>query len=531
MPATLVVTNANIWTGNPNQTTAQAMAIGDDTIMAVGSDREIESYIGDSTRVIDLHQQFVTPGFIDSHVHFIIGGFRLSSVQLRDATTPEEFISRIREFAETVEPGTWITGGDWDHENWGGELPHRNWIDSITREHPVWINRLDGHMALANTAALEFAGVTNDVAEVEGGEIIRDEAGILTGVLKDNAMALVDQKMPEPTEQLTERALEAAMRYVAEQGVTSVHHMSDYMDVLERFHEQGRLKTRVYAGMPISQWETLAAKVQEQGMGDKWLRIGVLKGFMDGSLGSHTAAFLQPYSDTPDESGLLVTEPKQMYEWAKKADSAGLNLMIHAIGDRAIRLLLDTYQQVIRENPERERRFRVEHVQHIAPEDIPRFAEMNIIASMQPYHAIDDGRWAEKVIGAERAKTTYAFRSLLDAGTRIAFGSDWFVAPPTPLEGIYAAVTRRTLDGQHPEGWIPEQKISVEEALRAYTINAAYTSFEENLKGTLEPGKLADFTVINQDLFNIAPEDIREAQIMMTVVGGETVYQKASSGE
>nr|WKN35024.1 amidohydrolase [Tunicatimonas sp. TK19036] len=526
MPATFVITNATIWTGNPSQPEAQALAIGGDTIMAVGTDREIEAYIGDSTQVLDLNKQFVTPGFIDAHTHFVTGGSRLSSVQLRDASTPEEFISRIRDFAKTVEPGTWITGGDWDHENWGGELPHRNWIDSVTQQNPVWINRLDGHMALANTAALKFARVNSDAADVEGGEIIRDEENNLTGVLKDNAMALVDQKMPEPTDQLKDRALEAAMRYVAEQGVTSVHHMSDDLDVLERFHQQGHLKTRIYAGMPIREWESLVTKVKEQGRGDKWLRIGVLKGFMDGSLGSHTAAFLQPFTDAPTESGLLVTEPEQMYEWAKKADSAGMQLMIHAIGDRAIRLLLDTYERVIQENGERDRRFRIEHVQHIAPNDIPRLAEMNVIASMQPYHAIDDGRWAEKVIGPERSKTTYAFRSLLDAGTRIAFGSDWFVAPPTPLEGIYAAVTRRTLDGQNPEGWVPEQKISVEEALRAYTINAAYASFEENLKGTLEAGKLADFTVMDQNLLEETPEDIRETQITMTVVGGEVVYQK-----
>jgi len=526
MNADLVITNATIWTGNPSQPSARALAVAGDTILAIGNRSKIEKYIGDSTVVLDLNQQFVTPGFIDSHVHFVTGGFRLSSVQLRDATSPEEFIQRITDFAANVEPGTWITGGDWDHENWGGDLPQRSWIDSVTQEHPVWINRLDGHMALANSLALQLAGINQSgEGEVEGGEIVRDTDGELTGVLKDNAMSLVEAKVPEPTEQLTERALEAAMRYVAEQGVTSVHQMSGYLNVLERFRDEGRLKTRIYAGMPISQWQTLAEKVQTQGRGDKWLRIGSLKGFMDGSLGSHTAAFQEPYQDTPTESGLLVTEPEQMYEWIKQADSAGLQPMIHAIGDRAIHLVLNIYEQIIQENGDRVRRFRIEHAQHIAPDDLPRFAELGVIASMQPYHAIDDGRWAEKVIGPERSQTTYAFRSLLDANARLAFGSDWFVAPPTPLEGIYAAVTRRTLDGQNPQGWIPSQKVTVEEALQAYTIDAAFASFEENLKGTLEVGKLADFTVISEDLLKINPEDIVDAKVVMTVVGGEIVYQ------
>lgn len=261
--ASLIITNAAIWTGNPSQPSAKALAVGADTILAIGKLQEIEKYIGDSTQVLDLNKQFVTPGFIDAHVHFITGGFRLSSVQLRKASTPEEFITRIAEFAKTIEPGTWITGGDWDHENWGGELPQRSWIDSVTQQHPVWVNRLDGHMALANSLALQTAKVPDDVTEIAGGEIVRDAQGNLTGVLKDNAMTLVDNKMPEPTDQLKERALEAAMQYVAKQGVTSVHHMSGYLETLERFRKQNRLKTRIYAGMPIREWNALATKVQQ----------------------------------------------------------------------------------------------------------------------------------------------------------------------------------------------------------------------------------------------------------------------------
>lgn len=525
--ADVVMIKGDIWTANPDRASVQALAIGADTILALGSNEEIQGYVGDSTEVIDLGGKFVTPGFIDSHVHFITGGFRLSSVQLRDAATPEEFIRRIADFAQNQEAGAWITGGDWDHENWGGELPRREWIDSVTQDNPVWINRLDGHMALANTAALQAARITRNVKDIAGGEVVRDADGELTGIFKDNAMIWVNKAEPEPSDAQKDRALQAAMDYVAAQGVTSVHNMSGYMDVYERFRDQEKLITRIYAGMPIYRWQQLANKVAEEGFGDKWLRIGGLKGFMDGSLGSHTAAFFEPYTDSPADSGFLVTTPEEMYRWVYKADSAGLQPMVHAIGDRAISDLLDIYAVAIAENGSRDRRFRIEHAQHIAPADFERFQKMNIIASMQPYHAIDDGRWAEKVIGPERIQNTYAFRSLLDAGARLAFGSDWFVAPPVPLEGIYAAVTRRTLDGENPEGWVPGQKISVEEALMAYTADAAYASFEENIKGTLEVGKLADIAVMNLNILKINPSAIRDTQVLMTMVGGKVVYQSS----
>jgi predicted amidohydrolase YtcJ len=318
------------------------------------------------------------------------------------------------------------------------------------------------------------------------------------------------------------------MKYVAAQGVTSVQNMGSWSDlaIFERAKKEGRLITRLYAVVPLATWERLRDTVAARGDGDEWVRIGGLKGFVDGSLGSHTAAMLEPFTDAPDDTGLLVNTPEDLYAWTSGADKAGLQVMVHAIGDRAIRLQLDIYERVEREDGPRDRRFRIEHAQHPAPSDIPRFAKLNVIASMQPYHAIDDGRWADAVIGTERAKTTYAFRSLLDANARLAFGSDWFVAPPTPLEGIYAAVTRRTLDGKHPEGWVPEQKIKVEEALRAYTSGSAYASFEESRKGTLERGKLADFAIIDRDITRIPPEEIRDAHVLMTVVGGKVVYER-----
>jgi predicted amidohydrolase YtcJ len=531
-PVTLAVVNARIWTGDARRPWADAIAVSGDRITAVGSSAEIRK-LSRSARVIDAQGRMLVPGFTDSHVHFVDGGFRLSSVQLRDAKTPAEFIARIKGFAATQPKGAWITGGDWDHEQWGGELPARAWIDSVTPDNPVWINRLDGHMSLANGAALRAAGVTRATAAIDGGTIVRDASGEPTGILKDNAMSLVDQRVPNPAPAQSDAALQAAMRYVAAQGVTSVHNMGTWDDLatFERAHAAGTMITRIYAVVPLSTWERLRDTVAARGHGDTWVRIGGLKGFVDGSLGSHTAAFLEPFTDAPKDSGLLVNTEQDLFAWTSGADRAGLQVMVHAIGDRAIRMQLGIFARVASENGARDRRFRIEHAQHIAPPDIPRFGSLGVIASMQPYHAIDDGRWAERVIGAERIRTTYAFRSLRDAGARLAFGSDWFVAPPTPLEGIYAAVTRRTLDDRNPGGWVPEQKITVEDALRAYTSGGAFASFEEAGKGTLERGKLADFTIIDRDLTRIAPETIRDARVTMTVVGGRIVFENTASGE
>jgi hypothetical protein len=527
-PITLAVVNARIWTGDSRHPWSDAMAISHDRISAMGSSAAVRKLVTPSTRVIDAHGMMVVPGFIDSHIHFLEGGFGLASVQLRDAKTPRDFVHRISEFAKTLPAGVWITNGDWDHEQWGGELPRRDWIDSVTPNNPVWVNRLDGHMSLANGAALRAAGITKATPEVAGGTIVRDAQGEPTGILKDNATSLINRVQPNPSPEEEDRALDAAMRYVAGNGVTSVTHMGTWSDlaVFERAHAAGRLRTRIYAAVPLSTWERLRDTVKRRGRGDEWLKIGALKGFVDGSLGSHTAAMLAPYTDAPSDTGLFVNTPEHLYEWTSGADKAGLHVIVHAIGDRAIRTQLDIYERVEHENAARDRRFRIEHAQHIAPPDMSRFAPLGVIASMQPYHAIDDGRWAEKVIGHERGKGTYAFRSLLDHHTRLAFGSDWFVAPATPLEGIFAAVTRRTLDGANPGGWYPEQKISVEDALRAYTSGGAYASYDERDKGTLERGKLADFVMIDRDLTRTPPEEIAQARVVMTVVGGRIVHSR-----
>jgi hypothetical protein len=524
--ATLAVTDARIWTGDARRPWAEAIASRGETIIAVGSAAEIESFVGPDTEVLSIAGSMVVPGMIDTHVHFLTGGAGLASVQLRDAATPAEFTRRIAEYAASLEPGEWILNGTWDHELWGGELPRRDWIDAVTPDNPVWVNRLDGHMALANSLALELAGVDAATPDLGGGEIMRDAAGDPTGILKDNAMTLVEHAVPEPGDAQLDRMLAAAMAQVAANGVTSVHDMGGWRDLAayRRAAANDELITRIYSVLPLNDWQRLRDEVTAHGRGDAWLKIGGLKGFMDGSLGSHTAAFLEPFTDAPDDRGFLVNDLEDMGGWIGAADAAGLQLMVHAIGDRAIRELLGIFGRVAAENGDRDRRFRIEHAQHIHPDDLGRFAAQGVIASMQPYHAIDDGRWADKVIGSERAGTTYAFHSLIKSGAHVSFGSDWFVAPADPLQGIYAAVTRRTLDGAHPGGWVPEQKITVEQALRAYTSEAAYASFEEQAKGALKPGMLADFVLLDRDITAIPPAEIRDTKVLKTIVGGRVVY-------
>jgi predicted amidohydrolase YtcJ len=398
----------------------------------------------------------------------------------------------------------------------------------------VFVDRYDGHMALANSAALAAAGVSRDTRDVEGGTIVRDAAGEPTGLLKDNAMALVARHVPPPSADTLDGALGAAMRHVGAQGVTSVHHMGTWadLDVFERARAARTLRTRVYAAVPLATWDRLAQTLKakrfggDDGGGDDWLRVGMLKGFVDGSLGSHTAAFFDPFTDAPGDRGLFVTTSADLRRAIEGADAAGLHVAVHAIGDRANRELLDIYETTIKAHGPRDRRFRIEHAQHLSPSDIPRFAVLGVIASMQPYHAADDGRWADRVIGTVRARTTYAFRALLDARARLAFGSDWFVAPPTPLEGIHAAVTRQTLDGRHPGGWVPEQKITVEDALRAYTVDAAAAEFGEHRKGRLVEGLLADLVMLDRDLLTIPVRELSTVRVDLTVVGGQVVFER-----
>ena len=532
LAADLIIINANVRTLTASQPAAEAIAILGARIIAVGSNDEIRMLAGPNTRVVDAQDQLVLPGFNDAHVHFMSGGFQLSSVDLRDAKSPEEFAQRIRGFAATLAPGRWLTGGDWDHENWpAANLPTKELIDRYTPNTPVFVNRLDIHMALANSVALKLAGVTKATKDPDGGVIVRDpKTGEPTGILKDAAQSFVWKVIPAPSFEEKLSAARAATNHAASLGVTSVQDMSSGVDVgvYQTLLDRGELKTRIYAVWPLPGWDRLARTGVRAHFGSAMLRTGGLKGFADGSLGSTTALFFDPYLDEPNTRGIPSDEmfpDGTMLERVRGADRAGLQVLIHAIGDRANDQVLSIYEEVQKDNGERDRRFRIEHAQHLRAQDIARFARDRVIASMQPYHAIDDGRWAEKRIGPQRAQTTYAFRSLIDAGATLAFGTDWTVAPLNPMLSVYAAVTRRTLDGQRPAGWIPEQKISVAEAVRAYTFGSAYAEFQENEKGTIARGELADLVILSRDIFEIDPHEIDQVKVVLTIMDGRVVYE------
>ncbi len=531
--ADLAIVNGRLWTGNKSQPWVAALASRGERIVAAGSTDDVKKLIDSKTLVIDLQGKLALPGFIDGHTHFIEGGFHLLSVDLRDAPAPEEFSRRIGNHAAKLAAGRWITGGDWDHERWpGAALPTKDLIDRLTPNNPVFVSRLDGHMGLANSAALTMAGIKKETKDPLGGTIVRDpKTGEPTGILKDDAQSLVYRVIPEPTEAERDEALKASLAEAARFGVTSIQDITpwpDY-DAYKRFRDASRLTVRVYARTPMSQWKRQADAIARQGAGDDWLRLGGLKAFMDGSLGSTTALFFEPFNDAPNTAGLMVDDniPEgKLKQNIKDADKAGLQCSVHAIGDRANNILLDYFEQVARENGARDRRFRIEHAQHLIPADIPRLSKLGVIASMQPYHAIDDGRWAEKRLGPVRIKSGYVFRSLLDTGATLAFGSDWYVAPLSPILGIHAAVTRQTIDGKNPRGWIPEEKITVEEAVRAYTASGAYAEFGEKNKGSFEFGKLTDLVVLSQDIFHIDPDEIQNTKVIHTIVGGRVVYGK-----
>ncbi len=534
--ADLIINHAKIWTVDTSRPQAQAVAVLGDSIVAVGSNDEVDQWRGPNTRVIDAVGKLLLPGFNDAHVHFIDGGASLDRVQLKDAATAQEFARLIGDQAKKVDKGEWVLGGEWDETKWTpSNLPTKDLIDSLTPETPVFVTRYDGHESLANSIVLRMAGITAKTPDPPGGVIVRDAKGNPTGVVKDAAQDLVFKVVPPFTHDQLVRVVKRAMAHAASVGVTSVQHMNpDYEDiaVYSELLERGELITRIYAAPLIPQVDDQAKIGIRHAFGGPYLRLGALKAYADGSLGAATAYFFEPYLNTPNNRGLLndTMQPLSlMRDRMMKADAAGLQLCTHAIGDQGISIILDLYSDIMKAHGDADRRFRIEHAQHVAAKDFDRFAQLHVIASVQPYHAIDDGRWAESRIGHDRASRTYAFRTFLDHGVRLAFGTDWDVAPLNPMFGLYAAVTRATLDGKNPNGWFPEQKLTIKEAIEAYTMGSAYAEFQNTVKGSITAGKLADMVILSDDLFSIDPVKIRDVKVLKTFVGGKLVYDAGAA--
>lgn len=538
--ASLIFVNGKVWTENPAHPEAQAVALEGNRILAVGGNEAIRRLAGPDTNIIDLHGHLLLPGFNDAHVHFLQGGSSLISVQLNDANSQTEFRDRIAAFAKGLPPGAWIRDGIWDHQRWNPPAPpNHQLIDEACGDHPAFLWRLDGHMALANALALKLAGIDRNTKDVPGGEIERDKDGNPTGILKDAATGIVERVMPPPSQAEEDQAMEAAMHEAAKHGVTSVQNMADssvdrsqpdLFREFQKYEREGKLTVRIYEAEPVRDYKSLADSGIVAPFGSPYLRLGNLKAFADGALGSETAWMDEPFANNAKYSGLAspdLLDQEHFYDEMRQADKAGLQISIHAIGDRANRTILDLYARLEKDNGPADRRPRIEHAQHLHPEDYSRFAKLGIIASMQPYHAIDDGRWAVTELGPERIKSSYAWKSLLDAGAILAFGSDWPVAPLDPVMGIYAAATRRTLDGKNPNGWIPEQRITVAQAVHAYTIGSAYAEHQEKVKGSIEPGKLADLVVLSEDIFMIPPEAIEHTKVDMTIFNGKVIYKRS----
>jgi predicted amidohydrolase YtcJ len=524
----LIIINARVHTVDRQRPQAEAVAICGERIANVGTTSEVRALAGARTKVVDARGRLLVPGFNDAHVHLISGAEQIVGVDLRPARNEEGFAGRLRDHVARLPAGRWVLGGYWDHEAWPSRaLPDKTLLDNVTPRHPVFVQRLDGHMGVANSLAMKLAGVTRDARDPEGGTIVRDGSGEPTGVFKDNAMDLITRAVPAPTLEETAEKARAALAHAASLGVTTIQDMTASATELRAYQQlraAGELTARIYAiqNRPLG---GLTEAGIGTGFGDDWLRIGGLKLFADGSMGSGTAAFFEPYSDDPSTRGLLLQTPEALEKAIFDGDAAGFQLVVHAIGDRANAIVLDAFAKLERERGVRDRRPRIEHAQVVRDTDKARFKELNVIASIQPSHCIDDMRWAERRIGKARCQIAYDFKSFVDAGARVAFGTDWFVEPLNPMVGLYAAVTRQFTDGTPPGGWFPEERISMAEAIEFYTRGSAYAEFADDRKGSISEGKLADLVLLSKDILAIPPREVLDTTAVMTIVGGRIVHE------
>ncbi|MGE5322265.1 MAG: amidohydrolase [Actinomycetota bacterium] len=504
-----------------------ALAVSHGKIIYAGSNEAALGFKGKKTQVIDLGGHFVMPGFNDAHVHLFSAGSEKLNVDLVGSKSLEEMKQRIAARAKTTAPGEWIKGEGWDHTLWATQTtPTRQDIDSVTGDHPAIFTRVDGHIAVANTAALKAVGITAQTPDPHGGKIDRDEKGEPTGILRETAMLLVQSKIPPPSPAQRRKALELAIEDAIQSGITSVQDFSTWDDFLvyEKMEKEGKLPLRIAEWLPFDlPLERLKEMRAHHPASDPMLHTTMLKAFMDGSLGSRTAAMLAPYSDDPKNSGIPRYEQDKLNKMAIERAQAGFQLGFHAIGDRAVRMALEAFAAAEKNSPKRDFRFRIEHAQVVAPDDFIKFKQLGVIASMQPNHLLTDMNWAEAHLGPERAKESYAWKRFLDEGVHLAFGTDYPVEPVTPFRGVYCAITRKNEAGT--KEYFPDQKLNIHQAIAAYTTGAAYAEFAEKEKGVLAPGMLADFAVLDRDITKIAAPEILKTKVLRTVVGGKTVYE------
>jgi len=532
-PSTTYYTHGRIYTNDPVHPWAEAMAVSDGKISCIGKMDHVLLDCGggqEGVETVNLKGQFVMPGFNDAHVH--LGGAAADelAVPLTGVPSAEEMQKRVAAAVGQHKEGEWITGGGWDHTLWPDKkFPNRQQLDAVAPKNPVILTHISGHVAVANSLALKSGEIDKNTPNPPGGEIERDALGEPTGMLKeDAAMSLVKARIPDPTTERRRKGIERVLENVARNGVTSVQDFSEWADfqVYQQLKEEGKLTVRITEwlpfNLPLNELQNMRA---QGGAKDPWLKTGALKAFTDGAMGSRTAAMLEPYSDDPSTSGILTNDPEKLTAMAIQRDKAGFQLAFHAIGDRANRIALDVFEAVAKANGPRDRRDRIEHAQVVAPMDFVRFQELHVIASMQPSHQTTDMRWADDRIGQERVLGAYAWATMLKNGVRLAFGTDYNVEPISPFRGLYACVTRERPDGGPKDGWEPQEKISLDDCIRAYTSGSAYAQFEEGKKGELKPSEYADFIVLSNDLTKVPPAQFTKTSVLRTVVGGRTVYE------
>jgi len=524
--------HGRIYTNDPKNPWAEAMAVQDEKVLCIGNLSQVMLECGgvSSNEVVQLKGHFVMPGFNDAHVHIGGAGRDKLTVQLNGAKSIDDVLKLVETAVQKHRSGEWIVGSGWDQTRWADpKLPTRLDLDRVAPNNPVYLEHISGHIAVVSSAALKHAEIAADTPNPIGGEIERFEDGEPTGILKERATALVTQRLPDPTEEDRRKGIEMVLEELAQNGVTSVQDFSEWDDfrVFSNLKQEKKLTVRITEWLPFNlPVDTLQNMRAEGGTTDVWLRTGALKGFLDGALSTRTAALFAPYTDDPSTSGILIYQPEKLKAMAIERDRLGFQIAFHAIGDKANHLALDTFESLMRVNAARDRRDRVEHAQVVAPEDVKRFGDLHVIASMQPSHETNDLRWAEKRLGPERSKGAYAWNSLQKAGAVLAFGTDYDVESINPLRGIYACVSREGPDGDPVGGWIPEEKLPMQDCIRAYTSGSAYAEFMEGKKGELKPGEFADFVELSQDITKASPKEILNTEVLRTVVAGRTIYQK-----